>query len=117
GTAAVHSFPSRRSSDLKKFIAVFEPRAGEVSASSEDNVELVRQFTEAMEPYMVSDMKSVLGTLPAAFARSQERVENASENQILGLLTAKVIENQNMDPEALHYAIMDGTLVGWLRKL
>lgn len=103
--------------DLKKFIAVFEPRAGEVSASSEDNVELVRQFTEAMEPYMVSDMKSVLGTLPAAFARSQERVENASENQILGLLTAKVLENQNMDPEALHYAIMDGTLVGWLRKL
>lgn len=103
--------------DLKKFIAVFEPRAEEVSASPEDNIGLVRQFTEAMEPYMVRDVKSVLGTLPAAFARSHESVENASEDQILGLLTAKVKENQNMDPDALHDLIMDGTLVGWLRKL
>ncbi|MBG6226498.1 uncharacterized protein with ParB-like and HNH nuclease domain [Arthrobacter sp. CAN_A2] len=103
-------------SDLSAFIDVFEERSGQ-RRTPEDNIQLIDQFLAALAPHRRSDYLEQLGMNAFQFSANSERLDAATLSQLLALISAKAVEQESFNPQAVHMAIMDGSLLDWLRRL
>lgn len=101
---------------LTKFIALLTPLAG-LNSSLEDTVEIRNEIRIAIDSFAIRDFKSILGQTPVAFVSNEEKMKGATPEQIVALCAAKSFAEEQLDPFALHSAIVDGTLVAWLDLL
>lgn len=92
-----------------------------LSVSPELSSKLVSQTAdesaEAFEPFQVTDIPTVLGISSQEFTQETERAEKAPEEEILALISAKLLEQKVLDPNALARTIAESTLVPWLDHL
>lgn len=84
---------------------------------AEDTSDLRDEIRAALNEFKVEDWNSVLGTKPATFAKDESKISNASPEQIFALCSSKLFEEAVMDSDALHDAIIDGSLMRWFRRI
>ena len=83
----------------------------------EDTADLRQEFRTVLNEFKIADWNSILGTQPAAFARNESCIAKASPEQIIALCSSKLFEEAELDSEALHDAIVNGSILRWLRRI
>lgn len=101
---------------ITKFVDEFDEYTGS-TAPVEDTFDLRTEFAKNFDPFSVANPVAALGMAAGAFASNEDFMRDASEEQLLSLISAKLIEDLQFNPGALHQAIVDGSLTTWLRAL
>lgn len=114
--AAADDEASHPFAELTAFIDIFEERSGQ-HLTPADNAQLIEQFLTALAPHHCPDFMTLLDMNALQFSANEERLDAATTVQLLALISAKAVEQESFNPHALHSAIMDGTLLDWLRRL
>lgn len=102
--------------ELTKFIPRFDEILG---LPIEDDLvtEATDEFAQAFEPFRVRDVLGTLGTGVKKFSADPDRLQNASAEQVLALISFVFDEQERADPEALQEAATNGSLTSWVNLL